>query len=67
MDNLIYCTVGLSLNLKAFARKQESIEIYNLETKAQFDDPVKDANSNHGNIINTKSWKFLSHEINLIV
>lgn len=65
MDNLIDCTVGLKSLCEK--RKQESIEIYNLEIKAQFDDPVKHSNCNHVNIINTKSWKSLLHVINLIV
>ena len=36
---------------------RESLEIYNLETKAEYDKSIKVSNRERGNIVNTNSWK----------
>ena len=45
----------------------ESLEINNLETKAEYDKSTKVLNSDQINIVNTNSWKPLFHKINMLL
>ena len=44
-----------------------SLEINNLETKAEYDKSIKVLNRDRGNIVNTNSWKPLFRKINMVV
>ena len=44
----------------------ESLEINNLETKAECDKSIKVLNRDQGNIVNTNSWKPLFRKINMV-
>ena len=45
---------------------RESLEINNLETKAEYDKSIKVLNRDRGNIVNTNSWKPLFRKINMV-
>ena len=45
---------------------RESLEINNLETKAEHGKSVKVLNRDRGNIVNTNSWKPFFHKINMV-
>ena len=45
---------------------KESLEINNLETKAEYDKSIKVLNRDRGNIVNTNSWKPLFRRINMV-
>ena len=45
---------------------RESLEINNLETKAEYDKPIKVLNRDRCNIVNTNSWKPLFRKINMV-
>ena len=45
---------------------RESLEINNLETKAEYDKSIKVLNRDRGNIVNTISWKPLFRKINVM-
>ena len=45
---------------------RESLEINNLETKAEYDISIKVLNRDRGNIVNTNSWKPLFRKINMV-
>ena len=45
---------------------RESLEINNLETKAEYDKSIKVVNRDRGNIVNTNSWKPLFRKINMV-
>ena len=45
---------------------KESLEINNLETKAEYDKSIKVLNKDRGNIVNTNSWKPLFCKINMV-
>ena len=44
---------------------RESLEINNLEAKAEYDKPIKVLNRNRGNVVNTNSWNPLFRKINM--
>ena len=44
----------------------ESLEINNLETKAEYDKSIKVLNRGGSNIVNTNSWKPLFRKINIV-
>ena len=44
----------------------ESLEINNLETKAEYDKSIKVLNRDRGNIVNTNSWNPLFRRINMV-
>ena len=43
-----------------------SLEINNLEAKAEYDKSIKVLNRDRGNIVNTNSWKPLFRKINMV-
>ena len=45
---------------------KESLEINNLETKAEYDKSIKVLKRDRGNIVNTNSWKPLFRKINMV-
>ena len=45
---------------------RESLEIKNLETKAEYDISIKVLDRDQGNIVNTNSWKPLFCKINMV-
>ena len=45
---------------------KESLEINNLETKAEYDKSIKVLNRDRGNIVNSNSWKPLFRKINMV-
>ena len=45
---------------------RESLEINNLETRAEYDKSIKVLNRDRGNIVNTNSWKPLFRKINMV-
>ena len=45
---------------------RETLEINNLETKAEYDKFMKALNRDRGNIVNTNSWKPLFRKINMV-
>ena len=45
---------------------RESLEINNLETKAEYVKSFKVLNRDRGNIVNTNSWKPLIRKINMV-
>ena len=45
---------------------RESLDINNLETKAEYDKSIKVLNRDRGNIVNTNSWKPLYCKINIV-
>ena len=45
---------------------RESLEINNLETKAEYDKSIKVLNRDGGNIVNMNSWKPLFRRINMV-
>ena len=46
--------------------EQESLQVNNLETKAEYDKTIKNLNRDRGNIVNTNSWKPLFRKINMV-
>ena len=44
---------------------RESLEISNLQTKAEYDKSIKMLNRDRGNIVNTNSWRPLFRKINM--
>ena len=45
---------------------RESLEINNLETKAEYDKSIKVLNRDRGNIVNANSWKPFFCKINVV-
>ena len=45
---------------------RELIEINNLETKAEYDKPIKVLNRDRGNLVNTNLQKHLFSKINMV-
>ena len=45
---------------------RESLEINNLETKAEYNKSIKVLNRDRGNIVNTNLWKLLFRKINIV-
>ena len=45
---------------------RESLEINNLERKAEYDKSIKVLNRDRSNIVNTNSWKPLFRKINMV-
>ena len=45
---------------------RESLEINNLEAKAEYEKSMKVLNRDQGNIVNTNSWKHLFRKINMV-
>ena len=62
-DILIVCSDSLILHERKI---RESLEINNLETKAECDKSIKVLNRDRGNIVNTNSWKPLFRKINMV-
>ena len=46
---------------------RESLQINNLETKAEYDKSIKVLNSDQINIVNTNSWKPWFRKINMVL
>ena len=44
---------------------RESLEISNLQTKAEYDKSIKMLNRDRDNIVNTNSWRPLFRKINM--
>ena len=44
---------------------KESLEIKNLDTKAEYNKSIKVLNRDRGNIVNTNSWQPLFRKINM--
>ena len=47
-------------------KTRESLDIDNLETKAEYDKSIKVLNRDRGNIVNTNSWKPLFRNFNMV-
>ena len=45
---------------------RESLEINNLDTKAEYGQSIKVLNRDRGNIVNTNSWKPLFRKFNMV-
>ena len=46
---------------------RDSLQINNLETKAEYDKFIKVLSRDRGNIVNTNSWKSLFRKINMLL
>ena len=59
MGGLIGCTQKTLAKLSNIHKRKirESLEINNLETKAEYNKSIKVLNRDRGNIVNTNSWK----------
>ena len=45
---------------------RESLEINNLERKAEYDKSIRVLNRDRGNVVNTNSWKLFFRKINMV-
>ena len=64
--NLLHPKAPLKLSNISECKIRESLEINNLETKAEYGKSIKVLNRDRGNIVNTNSWKPLFRVINTV-
>ena len=65
MGGLIGCTQKHLSNIHE-RKVRESLEINNLETKAEYDKSIKVLSRDRGNTVNTNLWKPLFRKINIL-